>query len=93
MLPAEGDELGLGQFHRGPHDHHRHDFLAEPLIGNADDGRLGHRRVGVQHARSRPFRVHVIPAANDELLLAADDEAEPVLVEAAQVTPCATSHR
>src|SRR5580658_9159703 len=39
LSPAVRDEVGLGQFHSCPQDDHRHDFLAEPLIGHAD-----HRR-------------------------------------------------
>src|SRR6266566_2311228 len=83
-LPAPGDQLVLAQFHRPAHDDHGHDFLAEPLVGHADDGGLGHGRVGVQHVLDLA-RVHVVPAADDELLLPADDEQEPVLVEVAEV--------
>ena len=42
-------QLLLTQVHGRPQDHHGHDLLAEALIGNADHGGLGDRRVGVQH--------------------------------------------
>ena len=84
-LLAVGDQLGAVSEAPGPQRDDGHDLLAEPLVGNADDGGLGDRRVGVQHVLDLA-RVHVVPAADDELLLAADDEQEPVLVEIAEVT-------
>jgi hypothetical protein len=74
----------LAQFHRAAHDDHGHDFLAEPLVGHSDHGGLGHARVGVQHILDLAG-VHVVPAADDELLLPADDEQEAVLVEVTEV--------
>jgi hypothetical protein len=84
-LAGVSHEFRFAQGHRGPPDDDRHDLFAEPRVGDADHSRLGHRRVPVQHVLDLA-RIHVVAAADDELLLAADKEQEPVLVEVAEVT-------
>src|SRR4029453_15910993 len=60
------------------------DLLAELGMGDPDDRALAHRRVLVEHLLELP-RVDVVAAANDQLLLAVDDEEVAVLVDAPDV--------
>ena len=55
------------------------DLLAEGLVRDADDGGLGDGGVLVEHLLDLA-RVDVQPAADDQVLLAVDDEEVAVLV-------------
>src|SRR5918994_6958886 len=61
------------------------DVLTEHVVRYADDRGLAHRRVFEDHALD-VSRVHVVPAADDEVLLASDEVEEPVVVEVAEVS-------
>src|ERR687898_2217256 len=60
------------------------DVLTEHVVRYGDDRGLTHRRVFEDHALD-VGRVHVVPAADDEVLLASDEVEEPVVVEVAEV--------
>src|SRR5712691_6985484 len=62
----------------------RFHLLAKPLVGDTDDGRLGHGGMCVDDLLDLT-RVDVEAASDDHLLLAIDDEEEAVLVDIAQV--------
>src|SRR5581483_10260217 len=73
VLPAQGEELGFGRLlGAGRHpDEGRHD-LAPPLVGDADDGALGHRRMLEQHVLDLPG-IDVLAAPDDHVLQPALD--------------------
>ena len=58
-------------------------LLAERVVRDPDHGRLGDRRMLVQDLLDLP-RVDVVPAADDQLLLAVHDEEVAVLVDPAR---------
>ena len=58
--------------------------LTEVIVGNADHGRLVHRRVLVKHLFQHA-RVHLEPAHHDHVLHAVDDEGVAVLVDVGDV--------
>ena len=64
-------------------DHRRRHF-AEPLVGDAEHRGLGHRGMGVDR-RLDLLRADILAAADDDVLLAVDDEQIAVLVEIADV--------
>ena len=70
----------------------RADLLAERRMRHADHGGLGHVRVLVQHLLDLA-RVDVVAAADDQVLLAVDDEVVAVLVAPGPCRRCGTSRR
>src|SRR5205085_10129716 len=59
-------------------------LLAEPLVGYRESGAARHRRV--THRQILDLRrVDVVPAADDQILLAADDLEVAVRIEAAEI--------
>ena len=72
------ERLALLQHDRGAH------LLAELVVRHADDGRLLDRRVLVEHLLDLA-RVDVVAAADDQVLLAVDDEEVAVLVHLGHV--------
>src|SRR4029434_5846246 len=83
-LLAEGPQLGRGGPGAGLEDHGGPDLLPVRRVGDGDHGRLGHRRVLVQHFLDLP-RVDVVAAPDDQVLFAVDDVEVAVLVLAGQV--------
>src|SRR5438270_631430 len=79
-----GDQLLLGDRLACLDGHDGRDLFAQPFVGDADDGRLLNRRVRVEDLFDLP-RVDVEAAADDQLLLAVDDEEEAFLVLVAHV--------
>src|SRR6266568_3085819 len=75
----ESDDFGLAGLGARLH------LLAEALVRDADHGRLGHRRVGIDDLFDLA-RVYVEPAAEDHLLLAIDDEELALLVDVPDVS-------
>src|ERR1035437_5734072 len=84
-LLDEGDQLlGIDGLARLGRDHGV-DLLAEFLVGHPDDGGLGHLGMHVDDLLDLA-RVDVEAAADDQLLLAIDDEEEAFVVDVADVT-------
>src|SRR6266702_3096120 len=81
----ESDDFGLAGLGARLQRHDRLDLLAEALVRDADHGRLGHRRVGIDDLFDLA-RVYVEPAAEDHLLLAIDDEEIALLVDVPEVS-------
>jgi hypothetical protein len=82
--PCEGDDLRLVGARPGLEGDEGEDLLAQLRVGPADDGGLGDGGVLVQHLLDLA-RVDVVAAADDEVLLAVDDEQVAVLVGVAEV--------
>ena len=61
------------------------DALAPAVVGDADGGRLAHRRVGEQHVLDLAG-IDVVPAAHHHVALAVDDREEAVVVDDTDVT-------
>src|SRR5581483_11137091 len=64
--------------------HHRADLLAEDVVGDAEDGRVGYRRVLEQRGFDLG-RIDVLATPDDHVLGPVGDRDEPVLVEAGDV--------
>ncbi len=82
---AEREQLVDRELATGTHHHECADVLAEHLVRYSDDRGLLDVGVLEQH-RLDIGRVDVVAAADDQVLLAADEVQEPVLVEVAEVT-------
>ena len=64
--------------------HDRADLLAQDVVGDADHGGVGHRRVLVQDGLDLDA-VHVLAAADDHVLGPVDDVDEALVVEPGDV--------
>src|SRR5258705_8901910 len=81
----EGADLrGGGADARFEHDGGA-DLFAEQFVGDADDGGLGDGGMLVEHLLDLA-RIHVVAAADDELLLSIDDVVAAVFVDSTDVT-------